>query len=73
MHVSPRIQTIQQWRIKRARKAMVEAAEALEKNFAPQPIEVLTPEAPCGEASSPQADGEAGHWELKLRLPKPGL
>ncbi|ATS59031.1 plasmid mobilization protein [Xanthomonas citri pv. fuscans CFBP 6996] len=72
-HVSPRIQAIQQWRIKRARKAMVEAAEALEKNFAPQPIEVLTPAGPCGEASPPQADDDAGHWDLKFRPPKPGL
>ncbi|KOR45011.1 plasmid mobilization protein [Xanthomonas oryzae] len=73
VHVSPRIQAIQQWRIKRARKAMVEAAEALEKNFAPKPIEVLTPEEPFGESSLPQADGDAGHWELKFRPPKPGL
>ncbi|KFA36941.1 hypothetical protein [Xanthomonas vasicola] len=73
VHVSPRIQAIQQWRIKRARKAMVEAAEALEKNFAPKPIEVLAPDAPCGEASPPQADGDAGHWELKFRPPKPSL
>lgn len=72
-HVSPRIQAIQQWRIKRARKAMVEAAEALEKNFAPQPIEVLTPEATVGDLPLP--DGEAGvaHWELKFRPPKPSL
>ncbi|MCT8278617.1 MobA/MobL family protein [Xanthomonas translucens] len=72
-HVSPRVQAIQQWRIKRARKAMVEAAEALEKNFAPQPIEMLAPEAPCGEASPPQADGDAGHWELRFKAPKPSF
>ncbi|WP_324250678.1 plasmid mobilization protein [Xanthomonas vesicatoria] len=75
VHVSPRIQAIQQWRIKRARKAMVEAAEALEKNFAPQPIEVLTPEASCDDALPPQAEaeGDAGHWELRFPLPKPSL
>ncbi|WP_313790178.1 plasmid mobilization protein [Xanthomonas citri] len=73
VHVSPRIQAIQQWRIKRARKAMVEAAEALEKNFAPQPIEVLAPEASGDDALPPQAEGDAGHWELKFRPPKPSL
>ncbi|MEA9562229.1 MobA/MobL family protein [Xanthomonas campestris] len=73
VHVSPRIQAIQQWRIKRARKAMVEASEALEKNFAPQPIEVLTPEASGDDALPPQAEGDAGHWELKFRPPKPSL
>ncbi|WP_033007251.1 MobA/MobL family protein [Xanthomonas oryzae] len=72
-HVSPRIVAIQNWRIKRARKAMVEAAEALEKNFAPQPIEVLTPEASGDDALPPQAEGDAGHWELKFRPPKPSL
>ena len=72
-HVSPRIQAIQQGRIKRARKAMVETAEALEKNFSPQPIEVLTPEASGEDAHPPQAEGEAGHWELKFRPPKSGL
>ncbi|CAD0314057.1 MobA/MobL family protein [Xanthomonas hortorum] len=72
-HVSPRIQAIQQGRIKRARKAMVEAAEALEKNFSLQPIEVLTPEASGEDALPPQAEGEAGHWELKFRPPKPSL
>ncbi|WP_425599804.1 MobA/MobL family protein [Xanthomonas phaseoli] len=73
VHVSPRIQAIQQWRIKRARKAMVEASEALEKNFAPQPIEVMTPEASGDDALPPQAEGDAGHWELKFRPPKPSL
>ncbi|OOW68899.1 plasmid mobilization protein [Xanthomonas cissicola] len=70
-HVSSRIQAIQQGRIKRARKAMVETAEALEKNFAPQPIEVLTPEATVGDLPLP--DGEAGvaHWELKFRPTSP--
>ncbi|PPT30542.1 MobA/MobL family protein [Xanthomonas arboricola] len=72
-HVSPRIQAIQQGRIKRARKAMVETAEALEKNFSPQPIEVLTPEASGEDALPPQAEGGAGHWELKFRPPKPSL
>ncbi|MEB1600142.1 hypothetical protein VDQ90_21665, partial [Xanthomonas campestris pv. campestris] len=72
-HVSPRIQAIQQGRIKRARKAMVEAAEALEKNFSPQPIEVLTPEAYREDATPSQAEGEAGHWELKFRPPKLGI
>lgn len=72
-HVSPRIQAIQQGRIKRARKAMVETAEALEKNFSPQPIEVLTPEASGEDAHPPQAEGGAEHWELKFRPPKPSL
>ncbi|MFA4493842.1 plasmid mobilization protein, partial [Xanthomonas perforans] len=73
VHVSPRVQAIQAWRIKRARKAMVDAGEALEKNFAPQPIEVLTPETSGDDALPPQAEGDAGHWELKFRPPKPSL
>ncbi|WP_420007571.1 MobA/MobL family protein [Xanthomonas sacchari] len=73
LHVSPRIQAIQAWRIKQARKAMVETAEALEKNFKIQPIEVMTPETTVGDVPLP--DGEAGvaHWELKFRPPKPSM
>ncbi|ASN11371.1 plasmid mobilization protein [Xanthomonas citri pv. malvacearum] len=72
-HVSPRVQAIQQWRIKRARKAMVDAAEALEKDFARQLIEVLMPEASGEDALPPQAEGEAGHWELRFKAPKPNF
>ncbi|WP_295954142.1 plasmid mobilization protein [uncultured Xanthomonas sp.] len=73
LHVSPRIQAIQEWRIKQARKAMVEAAEALEKNFKIQSIEVMTPETTAGDVPLP--DGEAGvaHWELKFRPPNFGM
>lgn len=73
LHVSPRIQAIQEWRIKKARKVMVEAAEALEKNFALQPIEVQPSVATVDEAPPPQVESEAGHWELKFRPPKPGF
>ncbi|RXD80066.1 MobA/MobL family protein, partial [Xanthomonas perforans] len=73
VHVSPRIVAIQNWRINKARREMTEACQALEKNFAPQPIEVLTPEASCDDALPPQAEGDAGHWELKFRPPKPSL
>lgn len=72
-HVSPRIQAIQQGRIKKARKVMVEAAEALEKKFGVPPIEMPMPEAYREDAPPPQADSEAGHWELKFRPPKPSL
>jgi hypothetical protein len=73
LHVSPRVQAIQAWRIKQARKAMVEAAEALEKKFALQPIGVLMPDTTVDETPPPQAEGEAGHWELRFRPPKPSL
>ncbi|WP_103093314.1 plasmid mobilization protein [Xanthomonas citri pv. anacardii] len=69
VHVSPRIQAIQQWRIKRARKVMVEAAEALEKKFGVPSIEMPMPEVYREDATPPQADSEARHWELRRRPP----
>ncbi|QDI02537.1 plasmid mobilization protein [Xanthomonas cerealis pv. cerealis] len=72
-HVSPRIQAIQQWRIKKARKVMVEAAEALEKKFKMPSIEAPTPETTVGDVPPHEVEGKGGSWELRFRPPKPSL
>ena len=73
LHVSPRIQAIQEWRIKQARKAMVEAADALEKNFKMEWPEVVVSATSTVESTGMTADQQSGHWELKFRAPKPSM
>ncbi|CAD7733920.1 hypothetical protein LMG31887_25460 [Xanthomonas hydrangeae] len=73
VHVSPRIQAIQQWRIKRARKAMVEAAEALEKEFKLQSHESFPTENSEVEQVVVAREQQSGDWELKFRPPRPSM
>ncbi|PZP63144.1 MAG: plasmid mobilization protein [Pseudoxanthomonas spadix] len=73
VHMSPRIQAIQEWRIKQARKAMVEATDALEKNFKMEWPEVVASATSTAGSTAMTADQQSGHWELKFRPPKPSM
>ncbi|WP_340648708.1 MobA/MobL family protein [Pseudoxanthomonas winnipegensis] len=71
VHVSPRIQAIQCWRIDKARQEMTQACEALERNFKMEPAECITSTSAMTTNVDAGADRHSGHWELKLKSPKP--
>lgn len=71
MHASPRIQAIQRWRIDKARQEMTQACEALEKNFKMEPAERIASTSSMASNVDAVAGQQSGHWELKLKSPKP--
>ncbi|WJI17752.1 plasmid mobilization protein [Pseudoxanthomonas winnipegensis] len=73
MHVSPRIQAIQRWRLDKARQEMRQACEALEKNFKMELQEGIASTSAMTSNVEAGADQQSGHWELKFRRAKPSM
>ncbi|WP_379653758.1 plasmid mobilization protein [Pseudoxanthomonas sp. UC19_8] len=73
VHVSPRIQAIQRWRIDKARQEMTQACEALEKNFKMELPEDITSTSGMNSNAETGAGQHSGHWELKFRRAKPSM